>query len=67
MLERLDKHSRNTRLNYDENFDDVNDAFEQAIKVLQNINGIDVSSEVVEEVGNGKLLASLKKGKLIKP
>lgn len=60
------RYSRNTQLNYDENFDDVNDAFEQAIKVLQNIKGIDVSSEVVEEVGNGKLLALLKKGKLIK-
>ena len=45
----------------------MNDAFEQAIKVLQNIKGIDVSSELVEEVGNGKLLALLKKGKLVKP
>ncbi len=44
------RYSRNTRLNHDANFDDVNDAFEQAIKVLQNIKGIDVSSEVVEEV-----------------
>ncbi|WP_298654335.1 hypothetical protein [uncultured Eubacterium sp.] len=34
------RKSRNTRLNHDENFDDVNDAFEQAIKVLQNIKGI---------------------------
>lgn len=48
------RYSRNTRLNYDENFDDVNDAFEQAIKVLQNIKGIDVSSEVVEEVGKAQ-------------
>lgn len=55
------RYSRNTRLNHDENFDDVNDAFEQAIKVLQNIKGIDVSSEVVEEVGNGRLLALIKK------
>lgn len=54
LSERLDKHSRNTRLNHDENFDDVNDAFEQAIKVLQNIKGIDVSSEVVEEVGKAQ-------------
>lgn len=54
LSERLDKHSRNTRLNYDENFDDVNDAFEQAIKVLQNIKGIDVSSEFVEEVGKAQ-------------
>ena len=60
------RKSRNTRLNHDENFDDVNDAFEQAIKVLQNIKGIDISSELVEEVGNGRLLALLKKGKLIK-
>lgn len=48
------RYSRNTRLNHDENFDDVNDAFEQAIKVLQNIKGIDVSSEVVEEVGKAQ-------------
>ncbi len=48
------RYSRNTRLNHDENFDDVNDAFEQAIKVLQNIKGIDVSSEVVEEVGRAQ-------------
>lgn len=48
------RYSRNTRLNYDENFDDVNDAFEQAIKVLQNVKGIDVSSEVVEEVGKAQ-------------
>lgn len=48
------RKSRNTRLNHDENFDDVNDAFEQAIKVLQNIKGIDVSSEVVEEVGKAQ-------------
>ena len=67
LLERLDKHSRNTRLNHDENFDDVNEAFEQALNVLQNIKGIDVSSEVVEEVGYGRLLALLKKGKLVKP
>ncbi|WP_294836520.1 hypothetical protein [Eubacterium sp.] len=67
MSERLDKHSRNTRLNHDENFDDVNDAFEQAIKILQKIKGIDISSKVVEKVGNSKLLALLKKGKLVKP
>ena len=67
LREEDNRKSRNTRLNYDENFDDVNDAFEQAIKVLQNINGIDVSSELVEEVGNGRLLALLKKGNLIKP
>lgn len=67
LSERLNKHSRNTRLNYDENFDDVNDAFEQAIKVLQKINGIDISSELVEEIGNGRLIALLKKGKLVKP
>lgn len=48
------RYSRNTRLNHDANFDDVNDAFEQAIKVLQNIKGIDVSSEVVEEVGKAQ-------------
>lgn len=48
------RYSRNTRLNHDENFDDVNDAFEQAIKVLQNIKGIDVSSEVIEEVGKAQ-------------
>ncbi|WP_448901261.1 ADP-ribosyltransferase-containing protein [Eubacterium sp.] len=48
------RYSRNTRLNYDENFDDVNDAFEQAIKVLQNVKGIDVSSELVEEVGKAQ-------------
>lgn len=48
------RYSRNTRLNHDENFDDVNDAFEQAIKVLQNIKGIDVSSELVEEIGKAQ-------------
>lgn len=48
------RYSRNTRLSHDENFDDVNDAFERAIKVLQNIKGIDVSSEVVEEVGKAQ-------------
>ena len=48
------RKSRNTRLNHDENFDDVNDAFEQAIKFLQNIKVIDVSSEVVEEVGKAQ-------------
>ena len=48
------RYSRNTRLNYDENFDDVNEAFEQALKVLQNIKGIDVSSRVVEEVGKAQ-------------
>lgn len=47
--------------------DDVNDAFEQSIKVLQKINGIDISSELVEEIGNGRLIALLKKGKLVKP
>ena len=51
---RFSKYSRNTRLNYDENFDDVNEAFEQALKVLQNIKGIDVSSRVVEEVGKAQ-------------
>lgn len=48
------RKSRNTRLNHDENFDDVNDAFEQAIKVLQKIKGIDVSSELVEEIGKAQ-------------
>ena len=52
--ERATENSRNTRLNHDENFDDVNDAFEQAIKVLQKINGIDVSSELVEEIGKAQ-------------
>lgn len=61
------RKSRNTRLNHDENFDDVNEAFEQALNVLQNVKGIDVSSKVVEEVGNGRLIALLKKGKLVKP
>ena len=51
---RFSKYSRNTRLNYDENFDDVNEAFEQALNVLQNIKGIDVSSKVVEEVGKAQ-------------
>ena len=48
------RYSRNTRLNYDENFDDVNEAFEQALNVLQNIKGIDVSSKVVEEIGKAQ-------------
>ncbi len=48
------RYSRNTRLNYDENFDDVNEAFEQALNVLQNIKGIDVSSRVVEEIGKAQ-------------
>ncbi len=48
------RFSRNTRLNYDENFDDVNEAFEQALNVLQNVKGIDISSKVVEEIGNGQ-------------
>ena len=47
-------YSKNTRLNYDENFDDVNEAFEQALNVLQNIKGIDVSSKVVEEIGKAQ-------------
>ena len=51
---RFSKYSRNTRLNYDENFDDVNEAFEQALNVLQNIKGIDVSSKVVEEIGKAQ-------------
>lgn len=48
------RYSRNTRLNYDENFDDVNEAFEQALNVLQNIKGIDVSSKVVDEIGKAQ-------------
>ncbi len=48
------RYSRNTRLNYDENFDDVNEAFEQALNVLQNVKGIDVSSRVVEEIGKAQ-------------
>ena len=48
------RYSRNTRLNYDENFDDVNEAFEQALSVLQNVKGIDVSSKVVEEIGKAQ-------------
>lgn len=57
---RFSKYSRNTRLNYDENFDDVNEAFEQALNVLQNIKGIDVSSKVVEEMTLKQLVRLIK-------
>ena len=47
-----DKQSRNTRLTLDDNIEDVNEAFVNALKVLQNVDfsDIDFSSAVVEQI-----------------